>query len=245
MKISILIPAVNEEHYIDQCLTTLVEMQKKYAEQNIPIEIIVCDNNSTDTTAEKVRAYAPNVILVSEPQKGAHAARQKAFSVSTGEIIATTDADCIPNADWIDRALTHFQNSNVISVGGMCEYSKDYRYAWAITAAERYLFPPLHFLTTKIIKNGGMMVAGNAWFRRSVLEKIGGFDTTFEFYGDDTQTAFQIEKIKEKKQIMLYDTKLIVQTSSRRFQKIGFWKTLYLYIANDISIRLSKNSDTQ
>ena len=102
-KLSVLIPAFNEQNYIDACLKPLVDMQEKYKEKNIEIEIIVCDNNSTDNTVEIVKKYSPNVILVTETIKGTHAARQKAFTVSTGDIIATLDADCIIHPDWVDQ----------------------------------------------------------------------------------------------------------------------------------------------
>lgn len=237
-KLSILIPAYNEQDYIETCLKPLVDIQEQYKNQNIEIEIIVCDNNSTDKTAELVKKYTPRVTLVTETMKGAHAARQKAFTVSTGDIVITLDADCIVDDAWIEHGLQNFQNPNVVSVAGLCEFSKDYSSAWAVTGAQRYLFPTLHFLTTKIIKKGGMMLAGNAWFRRDILEKIGGFDTSFEFYGDDAHTASEISRKKESSEIMIYDPKLIVYTSSRRYQKIGFWKTMYYYIMNYIWVKL-------
>ena len=237
-KISVLIPAFNEQDYIDACLQPLVVMQKKYRGQSVEIEIIVCDNNSTDNTAELVKKYAPDVILVQETTKGTHAARQKAFTVSTGELIATLDADCVPHQNWIDRALYNFNNTHVVSVAGLFEFSTDYSFAWAVTGAQRYFFPALHFFTTKILKKGGMMLAGNSWFRRSILEKIGGFDASFEFYGDDAHTAFEIAKKKDPNEVMIYDPKLIVKTSSRRYQKIGYWKTMYIYIINYVWVKL-------
>ena len=237
-KISVLIPAFNEQDYIEACLKPLIAMQESYKQKNIEIEIIVCNNNSTDSTVEIVKKYSPDVILVSETIKGTHAARQKAFTVSTGDIIATLDADCVAHPDWIDRGLRDFENPNVVSVAGLCEFSTDYSSAWAVTGAQRYLFPPLHFFTTRIMKKGGMMLAGNAWFRRSILEKIGGFDASFEFYGDDAHTALEISKKKEPHEIMIYDPKLTVETSSRRYQKTGYWKTMYIYIVNYVWVKL-------
>lgn len=236
--LSILIPAYNEQDYIDACLQPLVAMQEQYKAKNITIEIIVCNNNSTDRTVELVESYAPHVTLVYETIKGTHAARQKALTVSTGNIVVTLDADCVIHPDWIERGLHHFENPRVVSVAGLCEFSTDYSSAWAVTGAQRYLFPPLHFFTTRIMKKGGMMLAGNAWFRRSILEKIGGFDASFEFYGDDAHTALEIAKKKNPDEIMIYDPTLTVQTSSRRYQKIGYWKTMYIYIINYIWVKV-------
>jgi glycosyltransferase involved in cell wall biosynthesis len=68
-KISVLIPAFNEQGYIEACLKPLVAMQQTYTEKNLEIEIIVCDNNSTDNTIEIIKKYSPNVILVTETTK--------------------------------------------------------------------------------------------------------------------------------------------------------------------------------
>ena len=83
-----------------------------------------------------------------------------------------------------------------------------------------------------------MMLAGNSWFRRSILEKINGFDASFEFYGDDAHTAMEISKKKEPHEIMIYDPKLIVETSSRRYQKVGYWKTMYYYVINYLWVKI-------
>jgi hypothetical protein len=88
------------------------------------------------------------------------------------------------------------------------------------------------------MKKGGMMLAGNSWFRRSILEKIGGFDASFEFYGDDAHTALEISRRKNPDEIMIYDSKLMVETSSRRYQKIGYWKTMYIYIVNYVWVKV-------
>ncbi len=240
--ISVLIPAFNEEDYIAACLAPLVDMQKKYRDQDVIIEIIVCDNNSTDKTAQIVSSFSPYVILIHETKKGPAAARQAAFLKSTGDIIATMDADCVPNPDWIERALNDFENPNVVSVAGLCEFSNDYSSAWAVTGAQKYLFPTLHYLTTKFLNKGGMMLAGNAWFMRGILEKIGGFDTSYEFHGDDASTTIAISKAKDKNDVMLYDPKLIVQTSSRRYKTTGYWKTMFDYIMNHIWVKLFKKN---
>ena len=241
-KISVLIPAFNEQDYIAACLAPLVEMQKNYRDKNVIIEIIVCDNNSTDKTSQVVSTFSPYVTLVHEKTKGTAAARQCALKESSGDIVATMDADCVPNPDWIDRALFHFENPNVVSVAGLCEFSNDYSSAWAVTGAQQYLFPTLHYLTTKFLNKGGMMLAGNAWFKRSILEKIGGFDTSYEFHGDDASTTIAIAKNKDKHEVMVYDPKLIVQTSSRRYKTTGYWKTMYDYIMNHIWVKLFKKN---
>ena len=88
--ISILIPVYNEEKIIAECLTALTIIKQKSV---YPIEIIVCDNGSTDRTFEIVKQFEPNVLLVREERRGTSIARQTAFEYSQGALIACIDAD--------------------------------------------------------------------------------------------------------------------------------------------------------
>lgn len=220
-KISVIIPAYNEEKVIADCLTALIAIKKK---STYPIEIIVCDNNSSDNTAAIVNSF-PDVQLVREEQQGIGYARQRAFKASTGSIIASLDADCIPNRDWIDRAVELFNNEQVLSVAGLCEFSNDYTFAPVLSLIQEKAFPHLHTLS-RLYNGGGMMLGGNVFFRRSALDAIGGFDPDMTFWGEDARTAQQIAELNGR---MVYSPDVRVTTSSRRFIKNGIIKTCYDY----------------
>src|ERR1035437_9820650 len=87
MKVSVVIPAYNEEKYIGACLDSLMDQKEK------PDEIIVVNNNSTDNTAKIVKKYP--VRLINEEQQGMIPARNRGFNEAKFEIIARTDADTI------------------------------------------------------------------------------------------------------------------------------------------------------
>lgn len=212
-KISVLIPARNEEKVIAKCLTALTAIKQKSV---CPIEIIVCNNGSIDTTVKIVESF-PEIILVHETKEGICPARQRAFKASTGTIIASLDADCIPDPDWIDRALEIFKDEQVLSVAGLCEFSNDYKLAPALTLIQEKAFPHLHTLS-RLCNGGGMMLGGNVFFRRSTLDAIGGFDIDMTFWGEDARTAQQIAELKG---IMIYSPDVRVTTSSRRFIDYG------------------------
>jgi cellulose synthase/poly-beta-1,6-N-acetylglucosamine synthase-like glycosyltransferase len=79
MKVSVIIPAYNEEKYITKALTAVSNLKTK------PFEVIVVDNGSTDKTVELVKKF-PNVRLISFTKiKGPNAARQAGFLASKGE----------------------------------------------------------------------------------------------------------------------------------------------------------------
>jgi cellulose synthase/poly-beta-1,6-N-acetylglucosamine synthase-like glycosyltransferase len=224
-KVSILIPAYNEEAYISLCLRSLECLT--YPDY----EIIVCNNNSTDRTCEIVARH-PNVQLVHETIKGPNAARQKALSVSTGEIIATLDADCIAPHDWIERALVHFSNPRVVAVAGVCDFDGAGPLSRALWFSTRYPMKFIHFVTHRVLGKYGIMMAANAWYRKETLLSIGGFNTSIEFFGDDAHTA----KMLTKKGRIIYDPSVRVTTSSRRFNQEGILSTAYHYVLNYASM---------
>lgn len=114
MRLSLVIPAHNEENFIAPCLESVLA-------QNVqPDEIIVVDNNSTDFTAAIVQRYP--VILLHETRKGQSFARNTGFDAAKGDIIARCDADTVLPADWTERVLSSFENPEVDALSGPTIY---------------------------------------------------------------------------------------------------------------------------
>ena len=95
MKISIIIPAYNEETYIRECLKHVLD-QIEPAD-----EIIVVNNNSSDKTVEIIKEFP--VTLVNETQQGMIPARNRGFNEATGDILIKTDADTQVPTDWVKK----------------------------------------------------------------------------------------------------------------------------------------------
>jgi cellulose synthase/poly-beta-1,6-N-acetylglucosamine synthase-like glycosyltransferase len=116
-KISIIIPARNEEENIVDCLDSIIN-------QNYPthlFEVLVVDDHSTDNTAKIVLRYQrQNVKLI--PLKDfiapgeINSYKKKAIEIaiqqSTGELIVTTDADCIAPNNWLQTMAAFYEKSN-------------------------------------------------------------------------------------------------------------------------------------
>src|SRR5258708_27764562 len=96
MKISFVIPAYNEEGYIQKCLDAIIRETKGRDD----MEIIVVDNNSTDRTSEIVSEY-PGVRLIHEARRGANRTRETGFQTSRGELVAFVDADTEMPHGWV------------------------------------------------------------------------------------------------------------------------------------------------
>ncbi len=95
MKVSVVITAYNEEAYIGSCLDHLTN-QIEPAD-----EIIIVDNNCTDSTVAIAQQYP--VRIINEPEQGVIPARNTGFEQAQYEIIARTDSDSRVPPDWIQR----------------------------------------------------------------------------------------------------------------------------------------------
>ena len=120
MKISVVIPAYNEEQSLPATLNSLVNQKTKY-----DFEVIIVDNNSTDNTGKVAKSYENklHVKVVQETQKGRGAARKCGFAKAQGDIIASTDADTTLPGNWIESIGNFFEkNLKSIAVTALCKY---------------------------------------------------------------------------------------------------------------------------
>jgi glycosyltransferase involved in cell wall biosynthesis len=95
-RISVVVPFKNSERYISRCIDGL--LAQSYPRDRY--EIVMIDNNSRDASADIVRRHS-GVTLISEAKRGVYAARNRGIREARGDIIAFTDADCVPDSDWI------------------------------------------------------------------------------------------------------------------------------------------------
>lgn len=100
MRVSVIVPFYNSERYIKRCIEGL--LQQSYPREQY--EILMIDNNSTDTSANTVRQY-PGIQLLHETMQGSYAARNRGLQEAKGEVIAFMDADCVPSHDWLHEIM--------------------------------------------------------------------------------------------------------------------------------------------
>jgi glycosyltransferase involved in cell wall biosynthesis len=94
VRVSIVIPAHNEERHLWACLEAIA------AQTQAVYEVIVVDNNSTDQTRQ-IAASFPFVTVVHEAKQGIVYARNTGFDAATGDIIGRIDADIVLPTDWV------------------------------------------------------------------------------------------------------------------------------------------------
>lgn len=109
MKISVVIPAHNEENGIGPTLKNIPFEQ--LMKDGYEVEMIVVDNLCTDRTADVARSHGARVIV--EPNKGYGNAYRAGFFYATGDIIATSDADFTYPLDALPEILQFMQQQEL------------------------------------------------------------------------------------------------------------------------------------
>lgn len=235
MRLSIVIPAYNEQDYLPACLEQVLAEVRRCPDPEA-VEVLVVDNASVDATADVARQI-PGVRVVHEPQKGLTRARQAGLQAARGELLGYVDADTRMPPGWINRVLRTFDRyPHVVCVSGPYIYYDAKRWQRAMVRLYWiFLASPAYWMTRY------MVVGGNFAARRSALEQIGGFDTQIAFYGEDTNIARRLSKAGKVKFML----RLPMRTSSRRLRAEGMAATAGKYVANFVSEVVLKRPVTQ
>ena len=199
------------------------------------VEIIVVNNASTDRTAEIAASY-PGVQVVHEPRKGIVWARRAGYLKSSGELIANVDSDTILTPNWLDTVFREFsKNPNLVGLSGPFKYYDLPKLTSRMINFFYKLAYGLYLLNRFVLRKGSMLQGGNFIVTRAGLEKIGGYDTSIEFYGEDTNIARRLHEIGDVK----FTSKLPMHSSGRRLAEEGpltmaikytrnyFWMTFF------------------
>jgi glycosyltransferase involved in cell wall biosynthesis len=224
--ISVIVCAYNEEQYLGPCLQSL------RSQSRLPNEIIVIDNASSDRTGDVARQSA-GVRVIDEPRKGLTTARERGRQEATGDVLVYVDADCRAPRTWLERIERRFTRDP-----GLIALSGNYRFYdwdwWGRTLLRAYDFtlgPATHVLVKYILRIGVVFYGGNFAVRREALEHIGGFDTSIEFHGEDTNLGRRLSRVGRVE--LRYDC--FLYTSARRYNAMGKGAVFRLYVRNFVS----------
>jgi glycosyltransferase involved in cell wall biosynthesis len=223
LRITVVVCAHNEARHLPACLYSLL------AQTRPPDELLVINNASTDETAAVARDV-PNVRVVDEPRKGLVIARETARREALGNLLVYVDADCRAPLTWLARVAAHFERDpHLIALSGPYRYYDWDRFGRLLIRAYDYTVAPVTLVLVKyVLRLGTIFYGGNFAVRRSALDRIGGFDTSIEFHGEDTNLGrrlFEIGKVTLNYDCFLY-------TSARRYVAMGKGAVFRLYVRN-------------
>ncbi len=103
--VTVVIPAHNSRPYIAPALDSI--LVQKYR----PIEILVVDDGSTDSTVQMVRGYAPEVRVIEQEQRGHPAARNAGIRAASGEFLGFLDHDDLWSPDKLELQIASFERN--------------------------------------------------------------------------------------------------------------------------------------
>ncbi|MBD1804923.1 glycosyltransferase [Microcoleus sp. FACHB-SPT15] len=177
--VSVIIPVFNDAKRLKICLEALEN-------QTYPkslYEVIVVDNGSDEAEdIEGVVAQFEKAIATYESAPGSYAARNKGISLAKGEVIAFTDADCIPAPDWLEKGVENLlQTPNCGLVAGKIEiFFKNPKQLTTVELYESIMALPQR----EFLEKHQYGATANVFTFKNVIDKVGGFDASLKSSGD-------------------------------------------------------------
>jgi biofilm PGA synthesis N-glycosyltransferase PgaC len=171
--LSIIIPARNEEDNIGKILTSLTE--QKYPKDLY--EIIVVNDHSTDATAAIVRQFA-HVKLLQLTDEGINSYKKKAIetgiAAATGELIITTDADCLPSPNWLATVASFAHQKQAVFIAAPVVFNHNNSVLQLFQAMD---FMVLQGITGAAVHNQhlSMCNGANMAYERNAFYAVNGF----------------------------------------------------------------------
>lgn len=174
--ISVVVPTFNRSRDLDRCLRALQQQTLEAPE----FEVVVVDDGSRDNTLDVLRAWAerwPSLRFFSQSNAGPAAARNAGIANARGTVIAFTDDDCVPAADWLERIRDRYARGE-----GGCIHGP-------ITSA----LPASTFVHSVIAD--GAVITSNLAVERRVFDQVGVFDTQFRApWCEDADLFYRLRK---------------------------------------------------
>jgi GT2 family glycosyltransferase len=169
VSVSVIIPVYNDTR-LRLCLAAL----QRQTYQNF--EVIVVDNHSTEDIQSICELFG--VRYYSETQPGSYAARNRGIAEAVGEIIALTDADCIPDPNWLFWGIQAVAISPLI--GGAIQFCFQGKHPTGV----EYIDSLSYLRQQDYVMQEHYAASANLFVHRSVFEAVGRFDQRLINLGD-------------------------------------------------------------
>jgi glycosyltransferase involved in cell wall biosynthesis len=203
VKISIVVPAFNEEKLIGASLRQIKSAAKAFLAKGWDIELIVCDNNSTDRTAELARVEGARVVF--EPINQIARARNRGAQAAEGDWLVFVDADSHPGWGLFEEVAREIQTGSCLAGG--CTVKMD----------EPGIFGGLLLRVWNCISRVNRWAAGSFIFcEAAAFGQIGGFNQEL-FVAEELDLSKRLKKLAKatsKRFVILH--RHSIMTSARK-----------------------------
>jgi glycosyltransferase involved in cell wall biosynthesis len=222
MKLSVILPAFNEEKYLPRTLEGITACLAGFDRAS---EIIVVDNQSSDKTAAIAAGFGARVV--SEAVRNIGAVRNAGARASSGDVLIFIDADTLVPQGFFERVAAAMTDEKCLGGAFSVEYGEI-----------RRGLVKFYILGWKFWEQVLNAKQGAAQFcRKSVFDELNGYEETI-FVGEDVEFYWRLAKhAKEHGGYVVFVEDLKVRTSARRFNEMGLWQVLLR--TNPIFIRMN------
>jgi cellulose synthase/poly-beta-1,6-N-acetylglucosamine synthase-like glycosyltransferase len=225
--ISIIIPARNEEENIGACIEAILQ-------QNYPpelIEVIVVDDHSTDDTAKIVKSFGKNVSYIDLSKHvgdDLNSYKKKALEIgianSKGQLIITTDADCVAGKDWLRNIAATYEYAKPVFIIAPVDYMSDKKVSSVFQSLD---FMSMQGITAAAyrLKLGYMCNGANVAFDRAAYIQVNGYAGINNIAsGDDYLLLNKMRKAYPDRIAYVKNKEAIVHTAPQPDWKSFFWQ---------------------
>jgi len=214
VKISFVVPAFNEEKLIGATLSSIRSAMTAFQERGWECEIVVCDNNSTDRTAELARAAG--AVAAFEPVNQIGRARNRGAESASGDWLIFVDADSHPSRELLEDVAKAIQSGKFLFGGS------------TVTFEGRYFVAGLLTGLWNTISRVAKYAAGSFIFcEAAAFRQIGGFDNKL-FVSEELDLSKRLKLLARaagKRGIILHRHPLV--TSARKMHLYSPWEHLW------------------
>lgn len=214
--VSVVVPAYNAATTIGTCVAAL-----RLQAFDLPYEIIVVNDGSTDRTAAV--AEAAGAIVLTTPNGRPAAARNAGIRAAQGAIVCCTDADCAPHPGWLREITAPFADPTVVAVKGT--YATHQRELVARFVQLEYEDKYDRMIPGEAID---FVDTYSAAYRRDVVLANDGFDERFD-YLEDQELSFRLaargyRMVFQPTAVVDHLHSATLRDYLRKKRTIGFWK---------------------
>jgi glycosyltransferase involved in cell wall biosynthesis len=208
-RISLVIPAFNEEAYLPALLDSVDLARRNYSYDAGEIEVVVADNSSNDRTAEIARSRGCLVASVAKPSIAG--SRNGGAQLASGDILAFVDADCIIHPDTFN-AIERTMAGGKTVVGATGARFDRSSFAIALTMFVGEAFARLFGFDIGVV-----------FCRRDDWAAIGGYNEQL-LCAEDVDFIVALKDLGKKRGQRFARAKgAMATTSSRKFDSRGDW----------------------
>ena len=205
MKISVIIPAFNEERLIGETLRQVKAASTAFSRRAWETETIVCDNNSTDQTAALSRAGG--AVVVFEPMNQIARARNSGAAAASGDWLIFIDADSHPSAELFAEVADQIEAGRCLAGGSTIRMEENQRVGSLIS----------RFWNG--ISRVGKLLAGSFIFcEAGAFRHVGGFNNEL-YAAEEIDLSWRLKRLarEQKKRIVILHRHPLL-TSARKVQ---------------------------